>query len=104
MFTYLGYSAREILLPDRRNCREPNQRRNKKKNICTTIFVQLSLSYLHYLLIISLPFSLSIVFDQLEERTTRLSQKLYQNSCSNIVTLKKISLHPKTTFTGIITY
>jgi len=34
----------------------------KRNDICTTIFVQLSLSYSHYLLILSLPFSLSIVF------------------------------------------
>ena len=33
------------------------------------IFVQLSLSYSHYLLILSLPFSLSIVFNQWKERT-----------------------------------
>ena len=52
-----------------------------------TTFVQLSISYSHYLLTLSLSFSLSIVFDQWEERTTRLSQKLYQNGCSNIITL-----------------
>ena len=40
----------------------------KGNDICTTIFVQLSLSYSHYFLILSLPFSLSIVFDQWKER------------------------------------
>jgi len=35
-------------------------------------------------------FSHSIVFDQRKERTTRLSQRLYQNSCSNITTLSHL--------------
>jgi len=63
-----------------------------RNDICTTIFVQLSLSYSYYLLILSLPFSLSIVFDQREKRTTRLFQKLYQNSCLNIITTRMLCI------------
>jgi len=59
-----------------------------------TTFVQLSLSYSHYVFILSLPFSLSIVFDQWKERTTRL----YQSSCSNITTLYAIHFLLKLAF------
>jgi len=58
-------------------------------NYFDTTFVQLSLSYSHYLLILSLTFSFSIVFDQSKKRTTRLSKKLYQNNCSNIISINK---------------
>jgi len=35
-----------------------------RNDICTTILQQLSLSYSHYVFILSLPFSLYIIFDQ----------------------------------------
>jgi len=40
----------------------------KRNDICTIIFVQLPLSYSYYLLIFSLPFSLSLLFLTNEKR------------------------------------
>lgn len=50
------------------------------------------LSDTHIIFLFSLSFYLSIIFDKWKERTTRLSQKLFQKSCTNIITLLEKSM------------
>jgi len=52
--------------------------KDKRNDTCIIILWQLSLSYSRYILTLSHPFSLFIVFDQKEETKRRLSWKLYQ--------------------------
>jgi len=61
-------------------------------DICTTTLWQLSLTYLHYHFILSLLFSLSIVFNQWKKRKKKLSPKIISNGCSNITTIKNKKL------------
>jgi len=56
-------------------------------NYFVTTFRQFSLLYSHYHFIISLPFSLSIVFNQWKEREKKFSPKVVSNGCSNITAL-----------------